>query len=262
MFFTKLRAQVARSDFVACAVFAGSVRAPCYRSSQGSLGDAKNAARSINRGVTMVSKLAEHGRARAMGSLLPALLFASVGSASLASHVALADRTIQQGFDRNQCSNGMCTILRVLIELNGDAATPIVSVARRDFVYGPSVFNFDTVVQRASDVCTKDVVVPQDVFTAVGAVFKSISSGGTPPPVLTPTQQTLLLFYTTLLQQTQGFECSPRDLGDVEVPDTSVQPGLNPGSPYGVPPVYGNNGYLPPAPLPYIPGNVGGVIFQ
>lgn len=205
-------------------------------------------------------KLRRDGNAKK--TLLAAVPLLASALGVFAPNVALATRTVQQGFDRAQCSNGMCTILRVLVELNSDSATPVVRVARHDFEDGATVYNYDTVVQRANDVCSKDVVVPQDVFNAVGAVFRSISSGGTPPPVLTPTQQTLLLFYTTLLQQTQGFECTPRDLGDVNIPDTPVPPPANPGAPIGIPPLIGNEGPLPPPPEPFVPGNTGGVIFQ
>jgi hypothetical protein len=178
---------------------------------------------------------------------------------------ALASRAVQQGFDRSQCSNGMCTILRVIVELNSSSQEPVVRIARHDFDDGFTAYNYDTVVQRADDVCSKDVIVPADVFNAVGAVFRSITIGGTPSPVLTPTQQTLLLFYTTLLQQTQGFECSPRDLGEVNIPSVPTAPPAPaplPQAPVFVPPVQGGFGPFPPAPQPYVPGNTGGVIFQ
>jgi|GEM_PF-693584 len=204
---------------------------------------------------------------------------------TLLSSVALGEpRLVQQGFDRSQCSNGMCTVVRVMIELDSTADKPVVRVARNDFTDGTVSYIYDTVVQRADDVCVKDVIVPETVFGAIANVFRSISAGGTPPPVLTPTQQTLLLFYTTLLQQTQGFDCTPRDLGEVALPTPPsappapvIPPVANPFPttpvapvapvavppaalpPIAIPPIVGN----PASPLPPAPVfNTGGVVFQ
>ena len=128
---------------------------------------------------------------------------------------AFASRTVQQGFDETQCANGACTVLRVTIDLDSSKEDPIYNQARNSVIYGNDRYTYDTVIFRAADTCTKAVIVPEDVFFAIAAVFRTIAGvNGTPPPVLTPTQQTLLLFYTTLLQQTQGFECAPRDLNN------------------------------------------------
>jgi hypothetical protein len=148
---------------------------------------------------------------------------ALLGSIAASSALATGNRTVTNGFDESQCKNGACTILRVEIELDTQQNRPIYNRQYQSIITGNTTFYYDNLVYTAEDRCTKEVIVPVEVFRAIASVFRTIGGNGNPPPVLNPTQQTLILFYTTLLQQTQGFTCSPNDLDIPE--DNGGKPG-------------------------------------
>jgi hypothetical protein len=114
--------------------------------------------------------------------------------------------------DLGSCDNTGCVILEVPIKLESYVSSPSQIRKSHNGNVDGEVTNYETIITRTGDTCVKQVKVPKPVYIAVTQVLASMGNFDTePPPILTPAQQSILLFYSTLLQQTLGFQCSPRD---------------------------------------------------
>ncbi|NRA69185.1 MAG: hypothetical protein HRU19_32240 [Pseudobacteriovorax sp.] len=156
-------------------------------------------------------------------------VFLSLCLASIVSTLSMAQSTITSHLHDGRCVSDYCVVFSINIHMDSYLESPL-TVKRSHIVYANSYANeYNSVVSRAGDTCSKDVTVPRDTFNAIQTIMRSISGAdGNPAPVLTPTQQALILFYTTIMQQTLGFECDQRDLDPTILdPDEPTEGGGN-----------------------------------
>jgi len=147
-------------------------------------------------------------------------------------------QSVQSGFNKSQCKNGLCTLMRIEVELDGNNVTPVLVAAKDKITSDSQTLTYTTVIQKKDKTCSKSILVIEPQFDVFATVFGTISgAAGNLPPRLSPTQEWIFMQYLWLSGKVDGIECTDSDFATLPTtpPQTGNTGGQTPGGGSTVP---------------------------